>query len=61
MKLPFVLDMEVLGRAHAQLDLEARMLTLCGDDGCVAEVLGLYKRTKVLSSAVLAQIQVLDT
>ena len=43
MKLPFVLGMEVLCRAHIQLDLKARMLTLCGDDGSITEVLGLYK------------------
>ena len=35
MKLPFVLGMEVLCRVHAQLNLKARMLTLCGDDGSV--------------------------
>ena len=61
MKLPFVLGMEVLRRVHAQLDLEAQMLALCGDDGSVAEVLGLYKQTKVLSLAILAQMQVLET
>ena len=53
--------MEVLRRAHAQLDLKACMLTLYGYDGCVMEVLGSYKRMKVLLSAVLAQIQVLET
>ena len=58
MKLPFVLGMEVLCRVHAQLDLKACMLTLCGNDG---SVIGLYKQMKVLSLAVLAQIQVLDT
>ena len=56
MKLPFVLGMEVLRRAHAKLDLETCMLTLRGDDGSVTEVLGSYKRTKVLSSTVLAQL-----
>ena len=61
MKLPFVLVIEVLCRVHAQLDLEARMSTLCGNDGSIVEVLGLYKQTKVLSLAVLAQIQVLET
>ena len=35
--------------AHAQLDLKACMLTLCGDDGSITEVLGLYKQMKVLS------------
>ena len=61
MKLPFVLGMEVLRRAQAQLDLEACMLTLCGDDGSVTEVLGLYKQMKVLSLTVLVQMQVLKT
>ena len=61
MKLPFVLGMEVLRRVHAQLDLKACMLTLCGDDGSIMEVLGSYKQTKVLSLAVLAQMQVLET
>ena len=61
MKLPFVLGMEVLHRANAQLDLEARMLTLCGDDGSVAEVLGSYEWMKVLLSAILVQMQVLET
>ena len=61
MKLPFVLGMEVLHRAHMQLDVKARMITLCGDDGSVIEVLGSYKRTKVLLSTVLAQLQVLET
>ena len=42
------------------LDLEAQMLTLCGDDGSIAEVLGTYEQMKVLSSAVLAQMQVLE-
>ena len=61
MKLPFVLGMEVLHSAYAQLDLEARMLILCGDNGSVMEVLGSYKQTKVLSLTVLAQMQVLET
>ena len=61
MKLPFVLGMEVLHRAHTQLDLKARMLTLCGNNGSIAEMLGSYKQTKVLPSAVLAQMQVLET
>ena len=56
MKLPFVLGMEALCRVHAQLDLKAQMLTLYGDDGSIAEVLGLYKWMKVLLLAVLAQI-----
>ena len=43
MKLPFVLGIEVLHRAHTQLDLKACMLTLSGDDGSITEVLGLYK------------------
>ena len=43
MNLPFVLGMEVLRRVHAQLDLEARMLTLCGDDGNITEVLESYE------------------
>ena len=46
MKLTFVLGMEVLCRVHTQLDLKARMLTLCGDDGSIMEVLGLYKQMK---------------
>ena len=61
MKLPFVLGMEVLHRAYMQLDLKAQILTLCGDDGSIVEVLGLYKQTKVLLSAVLVQMQVLET
>ena len=61
MKLPFVLGIEVLHRVHAQLDLKAQMLTLCGDNGSIMEVLRLYKQTKVLSLAVLAQMQVLET
>ena len=61
MKLPFVLGMEVLCRVHVQLNLKARMLTLCGDNSSITEVLGSYKQTKVLSSAVLAQLQVLET
>ena len=61
MKLPFVLGMEELCRVHTQLDLEVQMLTLCGDNGSIAEVLGLYKRMKVLLLAVLAQMQVLET
>ena len=61
MKLLFVLGMEILHRVHTQLDLEACMLTLCGDDGSIMEVLGLYKQTKVLLLAVLAQLQVLET
>ena len=61
MKLPFVLGMEVLHRVHTQLDLEAPMLTLCGNNGSVTEVLGSYKQIKVLSLAVLAQLQVLKT
>ena len=44
-----------------QLDLKACMLTLRGDDGSVTEVLGSYKQTKALLSAVLAQLQVLET
>ena len=58
MKLPFVLGMEVLHRVHVQLDLKACMLTLSGDNGSVKEMLGSYKQTKVLSLAVLAQLQV---
>ena len=46
MILQFVLGMEVLHRAHMQLDLEACMLTLCGDDGSIVEVLGSYKQRK---------------
>ena len=61
MKLPFILGMEVLHRVHAQLDLEACMLTLSGDDGSVMEVLGLYEQMKALLLAVLAQLQVLET
>ena len=61
MKLPLVLGMEVLRRVHAQLDLEARMLTLCGDDSSIVEVLGSYEQTKVLFLAVLALMQVLET
>ena len=59
MKLPFVLGMEVLCRAHMQLDLEAQMLKLCGNDGSIAEAFGSYKQMKLLSLAVLAQMQVL--
>ena len=44
-----------------QLDLRAHMLTLYGDDGSITEVLGLYKQTKVILLAVLAQLQVLKT
>ena len=54
MKLPLVLGMEVLHRVHAQLDLKACMLTLSGNNGGVTEVLGSYKQTKPLSSAILA-------
>ena len=61
MKLSFVLGIKVLRRVHVQLDLKARMLTLCGDDGSIPEVLGSYKQTKVLPSAVLEQMQVLET
>ena len=43
MKLPFVLDMEVLHMAYTQLDYKAQILTLCGDDGSIMEVLRLYK------------------
>ena len=46
MKLPFILGMEVLCRAHMQLDLETCMLTLRGDNGSVTEVLGSYKQTQ---------------
>ena len=60
MKLPFVLGMEVLRKSYAQLDLKACMLTLSGDDGNVTKVLGLYKQTKALLLAVLAQLQVLE-
>ena len=56
MKLPFVLGMEVLCRAHTQLDLEACMITLSGDDGSVIEVLGSYKWMKALLLAVLTQL-----
>ena len=59
--MPFVLGMEVPRRAHTQLDLKACMLTLFCDDGSIAEVLGLYEQTKELWSAVLAQMQVLET
>ena len=52
MKLPFILGMEVLCRAHVQLDLKAQMLTLCGDDVSITEVLRSYKQMKVLSLAV---------
>ena len=48
-------------QVHTQLDLKARMLTLCGENGSIAEVLRLYKQMKVLLSAVLAQMQVLET
>ena len=61
MKLPFILGIKVLHRVHTQLDLEACMLTLSGDDGSVMEVLGPYKQMKALSLAVLAQLQVLET
>ena len=61
MKLPFVLGMDVLHRAYAQLDLKACMLTLRGDNGSITEVLGRHKQTKVLLQAVLAQLQVLET
>ena len=61
MKLPFVLGMEVLCRVHAQLDLETCMLILRGNNGSVTEVLGPYERMKVLSLAVLAQLQVSET
>ena len=61
MKLPFILGMEVLHRVHMQLDLKACMLTLSGNNGSVMEVLGLYKQTKALLSAVLAQLKVLET
>ena len=60
-KLLFVLGMKVLRRVHVQLDLETCMLTLCGDDGSIIEMLRLYKWAKVLLLAVLAQIQVLKT
>ena len=61
MRFPFILGMEVLCRAHTQLDLKAQMLTLYGDDGSIVEVLRSYKQMKVLLSAVLAKMQVLET
>ena len=50
MKLPFILGMEVLRRVHAQLDLKACMLTLCGDNGSAMEVFGSYKQIIIFSS-----------
>ena len=54
MKLPFVLGMEQLCQAAAQLDLQAGTLTLKGDDGYPITVKGSSQPSAVLSAEMLA-------
>ena len=54
MKLPFVLGMEQLRQAAAQLDLQAGTLTLKGDDGYPITVKGLLQLSDMLSAEMLA-------
>ena len=54
MKLPFVLGMEQLRQAAAQLDLQAGNLTLNGDDGYPITVKGSSQPSTVLSAKMLA-------
>ena len=54
MKLPFVLGMEQLRQAAAQLDLQAGTLTLKGDDGYPITVKGSSQPSMVLSAEMLA-------
>ena len=56
MKLPFVLGMEQLRQAAAQLDLQAGTLMLKGDDGYPMTVKGLSQPSAVLSVEMLACI-----
>ena len=54
MKLPFVLGMEQLRQAAAQLDLQAGTLTLKGNDGHAITVKGSSQPSAVLSVEMLA-------
>ena len=54
MKLPFVLGMEQLHQAAAQLDLQAGTLTLKGDDGYPITVHGSSQLSMVLAAEMLA-------
>ena len=53
MKLPFVLGMEQLRQAAAQLDLQAGTLMLKGDDGYPITVKGSSQPSVVLSAEIL--------
>ena len=54
MKLPFVLGMEQLHQAAAQLDLQAGTLMLKGNDGYPITVKGSLQPSAVLSVKILA-------
>ena len=54
MKLPFVLGMQQLRQAAAQLDLQAGTLTLKGNDGYPITVKGSLQPSTVLSAKMLA-------
>ena len=54
MKLPFVLGMEQLCQAAAQLDLQAGTLTLKGDDGYPITMKSSSQPSAVLSAEMLA-------
>ena len=61
MKLPFVLGMEQLRQAAAQLDLQAGTLTLKGDDGYPITVKGLSQPSMVLLAEMLACMLLYET
>ena len=54
MKLPFVLGMEQLCQAAAQLDLQAGTLMLKGNDGYPITMKGSLQPSAVLSAEMLA-------
>ena len=60
MKLPFVLGMEQLCQAAAQLNLQAGTLTLKGDDGYPITVKGSSPPSVVLSAEMLACISLYE-
>ena len=60
MKLPFVLGMEQLRQAAAQLDLQACTLTLKGDDGYPITAKGSSQPSVVLSAEMLVCISLYE-
>ena len=60
MRLLFVLGIEMLQRAAAQLDLQLRQLMLQGDNGTPTTLTGSRKLSNALSAEILSSMQLYE-